>query len=93
MFGKLDNLLKKLNEYRPLQKEKVKGLEMNFYRLTYNSNAIEGNTLTLQETALVLQEGITIDKTTERAFEVIGHMKHFLYRRDGKEKNFYQRIL
>ena len=29
---------------------------------TYNSNAIEGNTLTLQETALIIKEGITIDK-------------------------------
>jgi len=27
---------------------------------TYHSNAIEGNTLTLQETKLVLEEGITI---------------------------------
>src|SRR5690606_24957216 len=47
---------------------------------TYNSNAIEGNTLTLQETALVLQEGITIDKKPlKEHLEAIGHKEAFLY--------------
>ena len=63
MFEKLDDLLKKLNEYRPLTEGEIKRLRDEFLiDFTYNSNAIEGNTLTLQETALVLQEGITIDK-------------------------------
>lgn len=47
---------------------------------TYNSNAIEGNTLTLQETALVLQEGITIDKKPlKEHLEAIGHKEAFFY--------------
>ena len=46
---------------------------------TYNSNAIEGNTLTLQETALVL-EGITIDrKPLKDHLEAVGHKDAFLY--------------
>lgn len=45
----------------------------------YNSNAIEGNTLTLQETAMVL-EGITIDKKPLKDhLEVVGHRDAFLY--------------
>ncbi len=46
---------------------------------TYNSNAIEGNTLTLQETALVL-EGVTIDKKPLKDhMEAVGHRDAFLY--------------
>lgn len=47
---------------------------------TYNSNAIEGNTLTLRETALILQEGITIaEKPVREHLEVIGHRDAFEY--------------
>jgi Fic family protein len=46
---------------------------------TYNSNAIEGNTLTLKETALVL-EGVTIDqKPLKDHLEAVGHRDAFLY--------------
>lgn len=46
---------------------------------TYYSNAIEGNTLTLQETALVL-EGITIDKKPLKDhLKAVGHRDAFLY--------------
>lgn len=46
---------------------------------TYNSNAIEGNTLTLQETALAL-EGVTIDKKPLKDhLEAVGHRDAFLY--------------
>lgn len=81
MFEKLDDLLKKLNEYRPLTEGEIKRLRDEFLiDFTYNSNAIEGNTLTLQETALVLQEGITIDKKPlKEHLEVIGHKEAFFY--------------
>jgi Fic family protein len=47
---------------------------------TYNSNAIEGNTLTLQETALVLKEGMTIDrKPLKDHLEAVGHKDAWLY--------------
>lgn len=49
---------------------------------TYNSNSIEGNTLSLRETQLVLQEGITIrGKSLREHFEAYNHEKaiNFLY--------------
>ncbi len=81
MFGKIDSLLKKLNSYRPLTASEVQRLSEEFLiNFTYNSNAIEGNTLTLQETALVLQEGITIaQKPLKEHLEAIGHKEAFKY--------------
>ena len=47
---------------------------------TYNSNSIEGNTLSLRETQLILQEGITIrGKSLREHFEVINHKKAIDY--------------
>jgi Fic family protein len=49
-------------------------------RFTYNSNAIEGNTLTQSETELVLTKGITIGgKTLDEHLEVIGHKEAIAY--------------
>lgn len=52
---------KRLDNLRPLSSDPLKQL-LNDIRLrhTYHSDAIEGNTLSLQETRLVLEEGITI---------------------------------
>jgi len=50
-----------LNSLRPLPATAVKKLREQFeLEMTYNSNAIEGNSLTLKETFLVVTEGITI---------------------------------
>lgn len=50
-----------LNALRPLNPAQVGKLrEQLEVEMTYNSNAIEGNSLTLRETYLVLQEGMTI---------------------------------
>lgn len=47
---------------------------------TYNSNSIEGNTLTLQETHLILKEGITIKgKSLREHFEAHNHEKAIDY--------------
>jgi len=52
---------KRLDSYKPLQNELIKNLEEWFrIELTYTSNAIEGNTLTRQETAMVVEEGLTV---------------------------------
>ncbi|MBK7056078.1 MAG: Fic family protein [Leptospiraceae bacterium] len=66
---------KELDKYRPLDKAIVDKLREQFLvEWTYNSNAIEGNTLTLQETELVLRNGITIgNKSLREHFEVINH--------------------
>ncbi len=57
----IDNKKNKLDSLRPLSKELVKNLD-DWFKIesTYNSNAIEGNTLTKQETTLVVEKGITI---------------------------------
>lgn len=73
-FKELDEKKQKLDSKRPLPKETLKSLEENFkLEWTYNSNAIEGNTLTLKETKVVI-EGITIGgKTMREHLEVINH--------------------
>lgn len=69
-----------LNRRRPLTKGELKRLQDEFIvEFTYNSNAIEGNTLTLQETAMVLQ-GVTIDrKPLKDHLEAVGHKDAFVY--------------
>lgn len=80
MFEKIDALSKKISSYRPLTPGELLRLRKEFMvSFTYNSNAIEGNTLTLQETALVL-EGITIDqKPLKDHLEAVGHRDAFQY--------------
>jgi excisionase family DNA binding protein len=57
----LDAKKKQLDSYKPLQNELIKNLEEWFrIELTYTSNAIEGNTLTRAETAMVVEEGLTV---------------------------------
>ena len=58
---RLEEKLKRLNAMRPLPKSAVKKLQDQLrIEMTYNSNAIEGNSLTLKETFLVINEGITV---------------------------------
>lgn len=73
----------RLNEMRPLTPGEVRRLQEEFMvEFTYNSNAIEGNTLTLKETAMVL-EGMTIDqKPLKDHLEAVGHRDAFLYIQD-----------
>lgn len=81
ILSEIDALLKELNSYRPLTKGEVNRLREEFLiNFTYNSNAIEGNTLTLQETALIINEGLTIgEKSLKEHFEVIGHKEAYLF--------------
>ena len=59
--ARLENKLRILNSYRPLPQSALAKLREHFeVEMTYNSNAIEGNSLTLKETYLVINEGITI---------------------------------
>jgi len=83
LFSRIDGLKERLNQCRPLTTGEVQKLHEEFLiEYTYNSNAIEGNTLTLQETALVL-EGITIDrKPLKDHLEAVGHKDAFLYVQD-----------
>ncbi|MEE9351406.1 MAG: Fic family protein [Thiotrichaceae bacterium] len=80
MFAEINILKNKLNSLRPLPPNSVKSLhEQLVLDWTYNSNAIEGNTLTLKETKVVL-EGITIGgKSMREHFEAINHKEAIDY--------------
>lgn len=75
IIKQIDKLKKKLEAIRPLPIEQIKNLEEYFrIQYTYDSNRIEGNTLTLQETALVINHGITISgKSVNEHLEAINH--------------------
>lgn len=66
----------KLDKCRPLPPELVKNLDDWFrVELTYTSNAIEGNTLSRQETALVIEKGITVEgKSITEHLEATNHV-------------------
>lgn len=83
MFEKIDQLKAQLDARRPLPDSVVKNLHEDLVlRWTYNSNAIEGNTLTLMETKVVL-EGITIGgKSLREHFETINHRDAILFVED-----------
>lgn len=88
-FLELDRLAKVLKSKRPLNKTELKRIHENFMiENTYHSNAIEGNTLTLRETALILQEGITIaEKPIKDHLDLIGYKDAFEYIMDIANKN------
>ena len=75
----IDNLHQKLASMRPLNATEMKRLREEFMiESNYNSNAIEGSTLTLRETALILQEGLTIaEKPIREHLDVIGYRDAF----------------
>lgn len=80
-FKRIDELKNTLKSLRPLNESELRRLREEFMiENTYNSNAIEGNTLTLRETALVLQQGLTIGgKHIRDHLEAIGHRDAFYY--------------
>ena len=88
-FKKLDNLAAKVKAMRPLNATELKRLRNEFMiENTHDSTAIEGNTLTLRETALILQEGITIaEKPIKDHLEAIGHKDAFQYIIDLADKD------
>lgn len=80
VFEEIECKKELLSTMRPLTQGEVERLCEEFMiEFTYNSNAIEGNTLTLKETALAL-EGMTIDqKPLKDHMEAIGHRDAFLF--------------
>ncbi len=80
MFELIDKKKNELNTKRPLSPNTIKSIrDKLLLDWTYNSNAIEGNTLTLVETKVVL-EGITIGgKTLREHLEIINHKDAILY--------------
>ena len=79
-FDEVDGLKRKLDSKRPIPKKTLKSLKESInLEWTYNSNGIEGNTLTLRETQVVL-EGITVGgKSIKEHLEAINHEKAIIY--------------
>ncbi|WP_240377184.1 Fic family protein [Bacillus piscicola] len=80
-FSKVNQLKDKLDQLRPLPPAALKNLK-EYYKVewTYHSNAIEGNTLSLMETKIVLEEGLTVGgKKLREHFEVINHAEAIDY--------------
>jgi len=83
-----NDLLKKIDKYkiaidtrRPLTTEEVKQLD-DYFRIgfTYSSNALEGNTLTISETKIIIEDGITVGgKPLRDCYEAVGHAKAYDY--------------
>ena len=79
----IDQKKAELDKCRPLTAGEVERLNEEFtVEYTYNSNAIEGNTLTLRETDMVLR-GLTIDqKPLKDHMEAVGHKEAFDFVRE-----------
>ncbi len=88
LLTEIDRKKALLDTCRPLTSGELSRLTEEFtIAYTYNSNAIEGNTLTLRETDLVLQ-GITVDKKPLKDhLEAIGHRDAFDFVRELVQEN------
>ena len=75
LLKKITAKQKKVQAHRPLPPELIRNLDDWFkIELTYTSNAIEGNTLTRQETALVVEKGLTVaGKSLTEHLEAVNH--------------------
>ncbi|HBN29217.1 MAG TPA: cell filamentation protein Fic [Clostridiaceae bacterium] len=82
-FNIIDSLKERIDKYRPFSKQLADSLHDKLVvEWTYNSNAIEGNTLTMSETKVVL-EGITVGgKTMVEHLETINHRDAILFIED-----------
>jgi Fic family protein len=78
-FSKLEEKKHRLDSYRPLPIDLLINLQGWFkVELTYTSNALEGNTLSRAETALVIEKGLTAaGKTLQEHLEAVSHAQAF----------------
>ena len=88
VLAQIERKKAELDGRRPLTEGEIERLNEEFtVDYTYNSNAIEGNTLTLRETDLVLR-GLTIDqKPLKDHMEAVGHKEAFDYVRELVKEN------
>lgn len=81
LLKQIDSYAKAIGERRPLTPDEVKELDAYFrVGTTYASNALEGNSLTISETKVLLEDGITVGgKPIKDCYEAIGHAKAYDY--------------
>ena len=87
ILDEIDVLKKKLDAFREFDSYRIaQALELEY---TFESNRIEGNTLTLRETDLVINEGLTISgKSMREHLEAINHVEAIAYIKQLTQRNF-----
>lgn len=87
ILDEIDILKSKLEKFRQFDSFRIaQALELEY---TFESNRIEGNTLTLRETDLVINEGLTISgKSMREHLEAINHVEAIAYIKELMSKNF-----
>ena len=88
ILNEIDVLKKKLDQFRQFDSFRIsQALELEY---TFESNRVEGNTLTLRETDLVINEGLTIScKSMREHLEAINHQEAIGYIKHLIEKNSF----
>jgi Fic family protein/DNA-binding XRE family transcriptional regulator len=86
LLQEIDSLKAKLTQFRQFDSYRIaQALELEY---TFESNRIEGNTMTLRETDLVINKGLTISgKSMREHLEVINHQEAIAYIKHLMEKN------
>lgn len=81
LLAKIDRYSQAIWDHRPLTSEEAKELDAYFrVGTTYTSNALEGNSLTILETKVLLEDGITVSgKPIRDCYEATGHAKAYDY--------------
>lgn len=86
LLDEIDFLKSKLDKFRTYDSYRIaQALELEY---TFESNRIEGNTMTLRETDLVINEGLTISgKSMREHLEAINHQEAIAFIKDLMQKN------
>jgi Fic family protein len=84
LIASIEEKKAQLDRLRPLSASALAQLQKHYdIDLTYTSNAIEGNTLTLRETAEVIEHGITVGgKSLRDHLEAVDHYEALLWMRE-----------
>ncbi len=88
-MSKAEHLKNILRSYYPLQEPTAKSLESSLMmRFNYESNAIEGNSLTLPEVKVLLEEGLAANaKPIQDHIDIVAHQKAIYYLMDLVREN------
>ena len=79
ILQRIDTLKDKITAHRPLTTTEVRELDA-YYKIgtTYSSNALEGNSLTLSETKVIIEDGLTVSgKPIKDIYEATGHAEAY----------------
>lgn len=97
MLSKIDQMTREIEQKRPFPPHVIQNLQDHLIvEWTYHSNSIEGNTLTLSETKVVLEDGITIGgKSVKEHLEALNHKEaiYLLVDMVKKKEPFSERVI